>query len=89
MRPNVEPPLHAELMDYVHTSMSEEETFHYFGFEFLHRLNIVRIQNELLAMREHIAQNRGQDFDEEKLSKLLNDYSENSDPLRLARTSCF
>lgn len=68
--------------------MSDEETFHYFGFEFLHRLNIVRIQNKLLAMRERIAQNFGREFDEEKLSKLLNDYSQDLEhPYRGFRVS--
>ena len=68
----------AELFDYVYTSRTEEETFHFLGFEFLHRLNIVRIQNDLIAMREDIWRTRGQSIEEEKLSKLLNEYSEDS-----------
>jgi len=65
----------AELFDYVYTSRTEEETFHFLGFEFLHRLNIVRIQNDLIAMREDISRTRGQRLEKERLSKLLKEYT--------------
>ncbi|EXV06089.1 hypothetical protein X797_000806 [Metarhizium robertsii] len=45
----------AELFDYICTSQIDEETFHFLGFKFLHRLNIVRIQNDLIVTREHIS----------------------------------
>lgn len=67
-----------ELFDYVYTSRTEEETFHFLGFEFLHRLNIVRIQNDLITMRDDISRTRGQSLEKEKLSKLLNEYSGDS-----------
>ncbi|KAL6401827.1 hypothetical protein AUP68_14283 [Ilyonectria robusta] len=65
----------AELFNYVDTSRTEEETFHFLGFEFLHRLNIVRIQNELIEMREGISGTRGRGYDKGKLNELLNDYT--------------
>lgn len=65
----------AELLDYVSTSLVEEETFHFLSFEFLQRLNIVRIQNDLIDMRENILRTRGHGYEKEKLSRLLDEYS--------------
>lgn len=65
-----------ELTDYVDQSIKDEEVFHYFGFEYLHRLNIVSLQNQLITLRESIAagtHNRDQDPDQ--LKRLLSDYS--------------
>jgi hypothetical protein len=65
-----------ELTDYVDQSIKDEEIFHYFGFEYLHRLNIVSLQNQLITLRESIAagtHNRDQDPD--RLKRLLSDYS--------------
>jgi hypothetical protein len=65
-----------ELTDYVDQSIKDEEVFHYFGFEYLHRLNIVSLQNQLITLRESIAAgtyNRAQDPD--RLKRLLSDYS--------------
>lgn len=64
-----------ELFNYVEHTLNDEETFHYLGFEFLHRLNIVRIQNDLIAIREDMYRNRGRKFDKSNLDRLLNDYS--------------
>ncbi|KID92670.1 hypothetical protein MGU_00259 [Metarhizium guizhouense ARSEF 977] len=71
----------AELFDYVCTSQIDEETFHFLGFKFLHHLNIVRIQNDLIVLREHISRTRRENLEKEKLSKLLNEYSEDSERL--------
>ncbi|KAF5130373.1 hypothetical protein E5D57_006711 [Metarhizium anisopliae] len=68
----------AELFDHVCTSQIDEETFHFLGFKSLHRLNIVRIQNYLIVTREHISHTRRENLEKEKLSKLLNEYSEAS-----------
>lgn len=65
----------AELFNYVAESLKEEETFHYLGFEFLHRVNIVRIQNDLIAIRENMHRTRGRTFDKDNLTRILNDYS--------------
>lgn len=65
----------AELFNYVAETLNEEETFHYLGFEFLHRVNIVRIQNDLIAMRENMHRVRGRNFDKDNLNRLLNEYS--------------
>ncbi|KAM0476079.1 hypothetical protein ACHAPX_006496 [Trichoderma viride] len=65
-----------ELTDYVDQSIKDEELFHYFGFEYLHRLNIVSLQNQLITLRESIAagtHNRDQDLD--RLKRLLSDYT--------------
>ncbi|KAM0446037.1 hypothetical protein ACHAPV_004712 [Trichoderma viride] len=65
-----------ELTDYVDQSIKDEEVFHYFGFEYLHRLNIVSLQNQLITLRESIAagtHNRDQDPDQ--LKRLLSDYT--------------
>lgn len=64
-----------ELFDYVDSSRTEEETFHFLGFEFLHRYNIVNIQNELISEKENIFCGRGTNVDKENLKRLLNDYS--------------
>lgn len=64
-----------ELFNYVEHTLNDEETFHYLGFESLHRLNIVRIQNDLIAIREDMYRNRGRKFDKAKLDRLLNNYS--------------
>ncbi|KAI2462874.1 hypothetical protein F4781DRAFT_426824 [Annulohypoxylon bovei var. microspora] len=64
-----------ELFDYVETSRTHEERFHFLGFEFLHRLNIVRLQTDLIEMKNTIFATRCTDFDEEKLNKLLHDYT--------------
>lgn len=72
--------LQHELIDYVDTSRSNEETFHYLGFEFLHRLNIVSIQNKLIELRERIASSRGRELDDDQLAKLLSDYSQKKAP---------
>lgn len=67
-----------DLFNYVTTSIQEEETFHFLGFEFLHRLNIVQIQNDLTRAREDIFRNRSagaESADREKLKTLLADYS--------------
>lgn len=63
------------LFNYVEHTLNDEETFHYLGFEFLHRLNIVRIQNDLIAIREDMYRNRGRKFDKANLDRLLSDYS--------------
>ncbi|KAH0601351.1 hypothetical protein MHUMG1_00225 [Metarhizium humberi] len=63
----------AEFFDYVCTSQIDEETFHFLGFKFLHLLKIVRIQNDLIVMREHISRARRENLEKEKLSKLLDD----------------
>lgn len=65
----------AELFDYVDTSRIEEERFHFLGFEFLHRLNIVRLQNELIEMKNNVLSTRCANLEEDKLTKLLDDYS--------------
>lgn len=64
-----------DLFKYVSDSIDEEETFHFLGFEFLHRLNIVQIQNDIIRAREEIFRNRSAGADGEKLKKLLADYS--------------
>ena len=64
-----------ELFDYVNTSLVEEETFHFLGFEFLHRFNIVHIQNEIIKAREEIFSNEGCCMDKMRLRTLLADYS--------------
>jgi hypothetical protein len=64
-----------DLFNYVTTSIEEEETFHFLGFEFLHRLNIVQIQNDIARAREDIFRNRSAGADREKLKTLLADYS--------------
>jgi hypothetical protein len=43
-----------ELFDYIKRSINDEEAFHFLGFEFLRRLNIVQIQNDLIAARNEI-----------------------------------
>lgn len=68
----------AEFFDYVCTSQIDKETFHFLGFKFLHRLNIVRIQNDLIVTREHISRTGRENLEKETLSKLLNEYSEAS-----------
>ena len=65
----------AELFKYVQHTLKDEETFHFLGFEFLHRVNIVQIQNDLIAMRENVHSTRGRDFDKDRLNRLLDDYS--------------
>ncbi|OTA85627.1 hypothetical protein M434DRAFT_16063 [Hypoxylon sp. CO27-5] len=65
----------AELFDYVDSSRTDEETFHFLGFEFLHRLNITGIQNDLIEIKEDVFGTRGGDCDKEKLSRLLNEYT--------------
>ncbi|KAK8122843.1 hypothetical protein PG984_011513 [Apiospora sp. TS-2023a] len=54
-QPRVTPKtIDAEIFDYTDSSRASEETFHFMGFEFLHRLNIVRLQTELISMKENI-----------------------------------
>ncbi|KAL2204647.1 hypothetical protein CC79DRAFT_1398905 [Sarocladium strictum] len=65
----------AELFRYVDSSRNHEETFQCLGFEFLHRLNIVRLQNEIIALREEIYRDRCQGYDKDKLSRLLHEYT--------------
>ena len=66
-----------ELLDYVGFSTKHEETFHFLGFEFLHRLNIVRIQNNLIAFKEGIVRDGENGFDHERLTTLLESYGIN------------
>jgi hypothetical protein len=65
-----------ETFDYVNQSIAEEETFHFLGFEFLHRFNIVQIQNKIIKAREEIFTRRGVQTDKTRLKALLSDYSE-------------
>jgi len=65
-----------ELFEYVNASLRNEETFHFFSFEFLRRLNIVRLQNDLIAFKEDIFRDPNSAFDNDKLTKLLESYSE-------------
>lgn len=65
----------AELFEYTVASTNKEETFHFLGFEALHRLNIVRLQSDLIVMREEITRKGGEGLEKEKLTKLLDDYS--------------
>ncbi|QLI66849.1 uncharacterized protein G6M90_00g041160 [Metarhizium brunneum] len=55
----------------------------------LHRLNIIRIQNDLIVTREHISHTRRENLEKEKFSKLLDEYSEasNYDYVHEARLS--
>lgn len=69
------PPNNSEVFDYVNHSIRDEETFHFLGFEFLHRLNIVQIQNQLIAAKEDIVSNKGTKFNQQRLKELLDDYS--------------
>lgn len=73
----------AELFNYVDTSRTEEEIFHFLGFEFLHRLNIVRIQNELIETRESISGTRGRGYDKGKLMNCLMITVRSPNPSRL------
>lgn len=73
----------AELFYYADSSRNHEETFQCLGFEFLHRLNIVRLQNEIIALREEIYRDhhegydkdRYQGYDKDTLSRLLHEYT--------------
>lgn len=64
-----------EIFQYIKTSIDDEETFHFMGFEFLQRLNIVQIQNDLIVARDEIFASRCNDKKAE-LKALLNDYGE-------------
>lgn len=72
---NLQVPRHSELFSYVCSSIQDEEIFHFMGFELLHRLNIVQLQNELISIKEDVLRTRGAAVDTERLKKLLNDYS--------------
>ncbi|KAK8071945.1 hypothetical protein PG996_005293, partial [Apiospora saccharicola] len=65
----------AETFDYTDSSRTSEETFHFMGFEFLHRLNIVRLQTELISMKDDIFREPKTRYDHDKLDKLLSKYS--------------
>jgi hypothetical protein len=62
-----------ELFDYIGRSVDDEETFQFLGFEFLQRLNIVQIQNDLIAARNEIFGSRC-NKKKEDLKIVLNDY---------------
>lgn len=64
-----------ELFRYVAASLDQEEIFHFLGFEFLQRYNLVRIQNKLAIIRESIHADLGQSCDEKNLNDVLNAYS--------------
>lgn len=66
-----------ELFNYIQRSIDDEETFHFLGFEFLQRLNIVQIQNDLIAARNEIFGSKCNDK-KENLKVLLNDYGKHN-----------
>ncbi|KAH6967932.1 hypothetical protein BKA56DRAFT_679066 [Ilyonectria sp. MPI-CAGE-AT-0026] len=72
---NLQVPKHSELFSYVCSSIQDEEVFHFMGFELLHRLNIVQLQNDLISIKEDVLRTRGAGVDTERLKKLLNDYT--------------
>jgi hypothetical protein len=65
-----------EIFNYVNQSIAEEEAFHFLGFEFLHRFNIIQIQNEIIKAREELFTHRSIHMDKMRLKTLLGDYSE-------------
>lgn len=69
----------AELFDYVNSSLEEEERFHFFGFEFLQRLNLVQLQNDLISVRAEIQESRAQNYDKLRLRALLVEYGKLKD----------
>lgn len=75
MAHNSQPRNDSELFEYVDSSRTEEEVFHFLGFEFLHRLNMVQIQNDLIAIKEDIFRSRGMEYDKQTLKRLLDDHS--------------
>lgn len=64
-----------ELLNYVNASLRKEESFHFLGFEVLRRLNIVRLQNDLISFKEDVFKDPKNTFDNEKLTRLLESYS--------------
>jgi hypothetical protein len=69
----------AEIFEYTKRSINDEETFHFMGFEFLQRLNLVQIQNDLITARNEIYASRRNEKKVE-LKGLLNDYGERKIP---------
>lgn len=47
-----------QLYTYVLESCDEEERFHFLGFEFLQRLNIVQLQNKLIELKIKVHKGR-------------------------------
>jgi uncharacterized protein (DUF2252 family) len=63
-----------DLVEYINRSLDEEEEFHFLRFEFLQRLNIVRLQLDLVRLKGQFQRGKRatiQDLDalESKLQK--------------------
>ena len=48
----------AKLVGYVNRSLNDQEQFHFMRFEFLQRLNITRLEVELVRLKSQIQKDR-------------------------------
>lgn len=73
-----------QLYAYTYESCKEEETFHFLGFEFLQRMNIVQLQNELAELKTHVHSGT-YDHDVHNLQATLRNYRRFDEPVETRR----
>lgn len=67
------------LVEYINRSLDEEEEFHFLRFEFLQRLNIVKLQLDLVRLKGRFQrEKRASIRDLEALESTLERYGERS-----------
>jgi hypothetical protein len=70
-----------DLVEYVNRSLDEEEEFHFLRFEFLQRLNIVRLELDLVHLKGQFQRDkRAAVKDLDTLQSKLQDYGKESPP---------
>jgi hypothetical protein len=71
----------SKILDYVARSLNEEEDFHFLRLEFLHRLNIVELQIQLVQIKRRIQNEHVSDAESlEKLRVGLKHYGKDIHP---------
>ena len=67
----------ANFVNYANRSLEEEEAFHFLRFEFLQRLNLMKLQVDLVRTKNRFQQDgQASEGDLETLQRQLRDYGE-------------